>query len=421
MSGPKSADYYLTAEQRRQLAEQRRVNELKKKIENYAGCCTYSQSALDEYSSNAEELLNVMSTDNGYSALSNQLSSVIDKLKSSIEMAKNLNDSASLSGCYADIKSLNREKEATLLLMKEKNAQNISMLKNEYSHQLEEAMSTDFGIIKSKSQIEIDKVLQQIKEKLSEAMNHPNLSDELISEIDAANEKAEKLRDISLIKNFRAITVEGIIKRCDEYSQLYTEFEELQVEYQTLCELEENQFCEFKCCREDVEQLRTLIEEMHLSAAKADEQEYISRSIDEVMTEMGYKLIGNRSVTKKSGRRFHSELYTFSEGTAVNITHSSNGQITMELAGIDSNDRMPTDNEADALCTEMESFCGAFSEFEKRLAEKGVMSRHISIMPPTSEYAQIINVNDYELTSTADYSELSVNRRVQTEKSKRME
>lgn len=154
---------------------------------------------------------------------------------------------------------------------------------------------------------------------------------------------------------------------------------------------------------------------------QADEQEYISRTIDEVMLEMGYDLIGDRTVTKRSGRQFHSELFTFSEGTAVNITRSSSGQITMELAGLDSSDRQPTDDESDVLCAEMESFCGAFSEFEKRLAKKGVISKHISILPPTSEYAQIINVNDYELSGNADYTELKANKKTGTEKAKRME
>ena len=68
-----------------------------------------------------------------------------------------------------------------------------------------------------------------------------------------------------------------------------------------------------------------MIEELRSSSIQAEEQAYISNAIEEVMMEIGYQLIGNRSVTKKNGRRFRSELYTFSEGTAVNITHSSNG------------------------------------------------------------------------------------------------
>ncbi len=421
MSGPKSADYYLTPEQRRQLAEQRRVNELKKKIEKYSSCLVYSQAAIDEYSSHAAEILEVKSNDNGYSELKKQFDFTISELRTALESSKKFSDSSSLSECVANIQKLKNKKESVLSKMKTADMQNMSVLKREYGHQLDSVMDTDFSNIKSKSQAESDELLKRLLTKLSEARNIPNLSDELIGELDSAERRMKEFGDASMLRNFGAITIESLVKRCKEYSELYTEYEELYIEYQSLCETEYIEAQTFECNSENIAKLKTLIADIRTASMQADEQEYIRRSIDEVMTEMGYKLIGNRSVTKKSGRRFQSELYTFSEGTAVNITHSSSGQITMELAGIDSTDRVPNDNEADALCTEMESFCGAFSEFEKRLAEKGVMSRHISILPPTSEYAQIINVNDYELSNNAGYSEFSVNRRVQTEKSKRME
>ena len=201
----------------------------------------------------------------------------------------------------------------------------------------------------------------------------------------------------------------------------FSEFEELSIEYQSLCEAEQIKPQVFQCCQEEIHRLKGMIEELRSSSIQAEEQAYISNAIDEVMMEIGYQLIGNRSVTKKNGRRFRSELYTFSEGTAVNITHSSNGQITMELAGIDTTDRQPTDAESNLLCTEMENFCVAFSEFEKRLAEKGVISKHISLLPPTSEYAQIININDYEIQKTTNFSELRTNKVTAVKKENRME
>ena len=93
----------------------------------------------------------------------------------------------------------------------------------------------------------------------------------------------------------------------------------------------------------------------------------------------------------------------------------------MEPAGIDTTDRQPTDAESNLLCTEMENFCVAFSEFEKRLAEKGVISKHISLLPPTSEYAQIININDYEIQKTTNFSELRTNKVTAVKKANRME
>ena len=70
----------------------------------------------------------------------------------------------------------------------------------------------------------------------------------------------------------------------------------------------------------------------------------------------------------------------------------------MELGGIDTSDRLPDTNESAALCDAMENFCTDFKEIEKRLASKGViLADRISLLPPSIEYAQIINTNDYKM------------------------
>ena len=332
-----------------------------------------------------------------------------------------INDTFSHTECVEKIKKLKAKKESLLSNIKFADSQNISMLKKAYNHQLKETMSTDFGSIKSKSQSELEELLLQMQNKLTEVKMLPNLSEKLCCEIDDVEKRTHDFKSISLLRNFNAITVEPLVKRCEEYTKQYSEFEELSIEYQSLCEAEQIKPQVFQCCQEEIHRLKGMIEELRSSSIQAEEQAYISNAIDEVMMEIGYQMIGNRSVTKKNGRRFRSELYTFSEGTAVNITHSSNGQITMELAGIDTTDRQPTDAESNLLCTEMENFCVAFSEFEKRLAEKGVISKHISLLPPTSEYAQIININDYEIQKTTNFSELRTNKVTAVKKANRME
>ena len=421
MSGPKSADYDLTAERRRLLAEQRCVNKLKSKIEKYASCSAYAQSEMALYAAHASESLQVASTDHHCFELLTEFDTVIKALKATFEHANMMNDTFSLTECLEKIKNLKAKKESLLSNIKFADSQNISMLKKEYDHQLKETMSTDFGSIKSKSQSELEELLLQMQNKLTEVKMLPNLSEELCCEIDDVKKRTHDFKSISLLRNFNAITVEPLVKRCEEYTKQYSEFEELSIEYQSLCEAEQIKPQVFQCCQEESHRLKGMIEELRSSSIQAEEQAYISNAIDEVMMEIGYQLIGNRSVTKKNGRRFRSELYTFSEGTAVNITHSSNGQIAMELAGIDTTDRQPTDAESNLLCTEMENFCVAFSEFEKRLAEKGVISKHISLLPPTSEYAQIININDYEIQKTTNFSELRANKMTAVKKANRME
>ena len=70
----------------------------------------------------------------------------------------------------------------------------------------------------------------------------------------------------------------------------------------------------------------------------------------------------------------------------------------MELGGLDSTDRTPDAAESSALCKEMEGFCGDFKEIERRLLARGViLASRISLLPPDSTYAQIINTSDYQM------------------------
>ena len=152
---------------------------------------------------------------------------------------------------------------------------------------------------------------------------------------------------------------------------------------------------------------------------RQQEQAYISDCVDEVMADMGYDLIGSREVRKKSGKRFRNELFTFNEGTAVNVTFSPDGQISMELGGLSREDRIPTSEETEILTHDMESFCGEFAEFERRMLAKGVVvGQRIALSPPTAEYAAIINVEDYDISESTQISVMNASekRRKQSEK-----
>ena len=45
----------------------------------------------------------------------------------------------------------------------------------------------------------------------------------------------------------------------------------------------------------------------------------------------------------------------------------------------------------------MHRFCGEYSALERVLEEKGIKRRNVSLMPPSADFAQIINTEDYEL------------------------
>ena len=137
-------------------------------------------------------------------------------------------------------------------------------------------------------------------------------------------------------------------------------------------------------------------------------QAYIADCVDEVMQDMGYDLIGRWQERRKNGRPFRNELYQFGEGTAVNITYSPEGQISMELGGITREDRRPTADETEVLTQEMRTFCSEFSEFERRMKEKGIIvGSRIALSPPTADHAAMINIRDYDTGAGRQITEMN--------------
>lgn len=412
MSGPKTSRYTLTAAQRRALQEQRRreleeqrrrerISKAKSKLA-VLSAKTYGLSNITEEALDQARLLNERTdSDNGFAVLKNQLSENTGNLVASIEKA-NKSDSVELleqavreaQQAFDDLSKLRGKLDGLI-------SKNKQELRKDIMNSLDSVADVDF----SKIQLPAERQLEQRKDEIANNLSNllsPILNDELHDSIEKALKHLDEIDNPDFLSNFNAMTVAPLEKKCREYTALRQEigdeYDDLMIRYTVLCK--EQKIIPQNIAFEHgaVEKLNSLITELEKAADSADEQSYISRCIDEVMEDMGYKLVGNRSVTKKSGRHFRNELYSFSEGTAVNVTYSDNGNITMELGGVDTKDRMPDTLETERLTEDMRSFCGQYREFERRLAEKGVVSNHISLLPPEPVYAQVINVSDYDMT-----------------------
>ena len=240
---------------------------------------------------------------------------------------------------------------------------NETLLNSNLNSDIDKGFSSSFADIKVVSKLDEDTSALIIELKL--LVNNDILPVEHKIKAEELIEQLSDISDTEHLKNFNALSIRPLIKSYNsymaEYEQYHTEFEELYSEYNALCEL-----------------------------YYYVPQEYVC-SADEVMEEMGYSVLGSREVTKKNGRHFRNELYTYGEGTAVNVTYSSDGKIAMELGGIDTTDRLPDTDETKVLCDAMEDFCTDFKEIEKRLLQKGVvLADRISLLPPSADYAQII-------------------------------
>lgn len=243
--------------------------------------------------------------------------------------------------------------------------------------------------------------------KMTQMTSDSRCDSAFLKEVANAMQRLERIVEINQLKTFGSLTMKSLQKKYEDLVNKETEQKNeiilLQKQYADLCTIAK---VNAKAIT-DIDELHKEISAIEQILIKQSEQEYIARSVDEVMQEMGYDLLGSRSVTKKSGKRFHNELFQFDEGTAVNVTFSSDGQIAMELGGISREDRLPTAEECSYLEQEMVLFCDRFAEIEKRLAEKGIaILNRIAMSPPAEEYAAIININDYNMEK--DVNDLAV-------------
>lgn len=412
MSGPKTSRYTLTAAQhralqeqrRRELKEQRRRERISKAKSKLAilSAKTYGLSNITEEALDQARLLNERTgSDNGFAVLKNKLSENASNIVASIEKA-NKSDSVELleqavreaQQAFDELSKMRGKLDGLI-------SKNKQELRKDIMNSLDSVADVDFSKIQSPAERQLEQRKDEIANNLSDLLS-PILNDELHDSIEKALKHLDEIDNPDFLSNFNAMTVAPLEKKCREYTALRQEigdeYDDLMIRYTVLCKEQKIIPQNIAFERGAVEKLDSLITELEKAADSADEQSYISRCIDEVMEDMGYKLVGNRSVTKKSGRHFRNELYSFSEGTAVNVTYSDNGNITMELGGVDTKDRMPDTLETERLTEDMRSFCGQYREFERRLAEKGVVSNHISLLPPEPVYAQVINVSDYDMT-----------------------
>ena len=408
MSGPKTSRYTLTAEQRRILAEHQRIERQKavaiEKIKSKSKRIAEIESIFTDDKLIATELLKRTGSDSGFSEKINELQQLNDSCKKLINETDN-----------TDLQSLERTVDSTSVMISKAETlikdikiiavKNDALLNSNLNTDIDRGFSSSFADIKVISKLDEDRNALIIELKL--LVNNDILPVEYKIKAKEMIEQISAISDKEHLKNFNALSIRPLIKSCNsyvnEYEQYHIEFEELYAEYNALCELYYYVPQKYACSADAVEKLKEEINRIKAIAAEDDEQAYISNCIDEVMEEMGYSVLGSRHVTKKNGRHFRNELYTYSEGTAVNVTYSSDGKIAMELGGIDTTDRLPDTHETKVLCDAMEDFCTDFKEIEKRLLQKGiVLADRISLLPPSADYAQIINTSDYRMEQQAD-------------------
>lgn len=424
MSGPKTSHYTLTLEQRQIILEQRKIKlEYELLLKQQKDVCSII-SQTDEFLNKSEYIWNEVDTD---TSNIDEVKKIRSNLMTTLNQAEIMNTNSSLNSLQEINKKITILSNKLEKYTKELKSEFYNIEKtfhNKMIEQIEYGFSLSFDNIFNEDSLKDNIYYKKIQEAFLDVSNI-NISDEQSKRIEIIKEKANEIDSIEFLKNFYSITVLPFVKECKLYNDTYEKYGE---EYKYKLYIYQKSAKELGVITENIpfsSEAVSILDEKIKKIEEAirfkEEQEYISRCIDEAMVEMGYSIIGDREIVKKSGRKFRNELYLFDEGTAVNITYSDNGNITMELGGISNIDRIPTNSECDSLISDMNDFCNDYHKLENYLIKKGIVTEKISILPPEAQFAQIINVSDYNLnTEVTEYEFKKVKKQTLNSKVKKI-
>lgn len=412
MSGPKTSRYTLTPEQRRILEEQRKIRLEREILKKQLGNARSVIAEADRIIEQMEPFFFEIGADTSTLSQVKMLRETAVVSLSQASSASDKDGSVRLHELNQNLLAATRKLTAVARTVKSEYASAEQTFRSQLAGSIDGGFDFTFDTIgESNSSNPFTKSIQAELTALAELP----LTEDQKTRVEEIQTKFEEIEDPDFLKNFYVMTVLPFAKECRAYHAAYAAQGE---EYERKCFIYESNARKLGIAVEHIPFssdaiaiLDARIKETDEVIQHQDEQAYISRCVDEAMQEMGYSVVGNREVVKRNGKRFRNELYLFDEGTAVNVTYSSDGQITMELGGIATDDRIPTAAESASLASDMRTFCDDYYEIEKRLRKKGIITERISILPPDEQYAQIINVSDYTLsTDVAEYEAKSTKK-----------
>ena len=424
MSGPKTSHYTLTPEQRRILEEHRKIRIEREWLEKQKRDIRSVLAEADQIITQIELLYVETKPDTDTVLHAKKLRTVVITAFNQATDESDGEGSERLRELNQILRSNTKELAFVTQGLKVEQAAADKAFRAEMADRIDGGFDFSFDTVGDTSDIARDPYSKKIEAEL-DGLAELTLTGEQSARAEAIRAKLNDIDDPEFLKNFYAMTVRPFAKECQAYWADYAIYGEEYERKRFIYEVNAQKLGIAPECipfsAEAISLLDVRIRETEEVIRQQEEQAYISRCVDEAMQEMGYAVVGSREVVRRSGKRFRNELYLFDEGTAVNVTYSSDGQITMELGGIGNDDRLPTETESASLASDMRTFCDDYHEIEQRLLKKGIVTKKISVLPPDAQYAQIINVSDYNLSvPVSEYEAKETRKRTAETKSKRM-
>ena len=243
--------------------------------------------------------------------------------------------------------------------------------------------------------------------KLETLANEDKLSDSLKESVSGILTHLENIKEIKQLRDYCLGVVSQVISECDNYLQTYDaryqEFINLVEKYENLSLILHEESKHFEFNDKSVVELKELIEQYQCLAENELEKQFIASSFNDVLVEMGYNLLGQKSKVLNKNNFYCSRVYSYENGNVANVVFSSDGQISIEIGMLDNVDREPSNTEINKQIKSMHKLCEDLPIIEEKLKAKGVLLKERIAMQPVDEaFAQIINGNEYNVKVTKE-------------------
>lgn len=256
-----------------------------------------------------------------------------------------------------------------------------------------------------RKQAEFNRIVSEFRKTLSDSSYYSKIEDEMSAVSNSERERIaasvaefaaqDVAADFSSYKEDRIPSdIEISLKKRHEYDAALED-------YARICSVLNLDMAD--CFKYDESRYEELIQQVRAETQRLEnlqvqqmQDQLIYETSLKVLAEMGYELIGDKSITKRSGITVKSTLLRLDDDTAVNLTSTSNGQYTFELVSVNNDGHYPTENEISKLFELMCTKCrGDFTIIRKKLAQYGLVMEDVIERDPDISYCRSKNIEDY--------------------------
>lgn len=205
---------------------------------------------------------------------------------------------------------------------------------------------------------------------------------------------AARLREIdSLVVKEIAADLGEIEKKHGEYRRVRSENLALRAALGEKLDAGEERFEKPADMQRRINALRSDNQALTQRVLKAAERAEIAHAVDATMAAMGYSLIGSKDASAEGTVK----LYSFSNGTGIQVIHRADGIIRMKVVGLATPGHALDAADQAYLLTQQQDFCNAYESIVDALDKQGIrqVKGTVRALPPSAQFSQCVDVLEY--------------------------